>query len=577
MTTELERLVSKLPEVYQPIWGRPDLSASRSRGCEDRLQQLLTVYSKVSNLLGRPLRVLDLGCAQGYFSHALSDAGAEVCGVDYLAENIAVCRAIAQERGDKRIVFKCDRVEEFVQSIAMDEYDLVLGLSVFHHMVEAKGITFVIDCLNVLARKSECCIFEFATNVEPVHWASAQPANVEDLLVGFSYIHLLAQHETHLSEYKRPLYFASSKVFYVDDVIFHYQKWTTVSNALVPNSREGRRRFYFSKDKMAKQYKILRDSSSQLEKNEWRNEVSFLTADIEVDYRPKIYSKGFRGEEAWIVREIYEGNTLDDFIVNGRYYDSINLLESVLKYLSQLEQAGYYHSDLRAWNTLICDDGSVRLIDYGAISRIRSDCSWPHDLFLSFLIFCHEVLGRKIEFPIPTRPSWLNPDDLPSPYNEIFWGLLKRVPDKWSFSDLYEQIKNAGGEASFTGADSIPGPTMKLMAERYEESAGELRRHLAWLEGKILNVEDVLRQKDAEILRFESTLEEIRTEHEKTIAEYEEVVAEHEKAIEGQNLAYKTLHAEKNDLEDRLSTIFASRSWKLVSRLSSIKRLILSK
>ncbi|MCK1975165.1 hypothetical protein LNK20_21000, partial [Bacillus safensis] len=81
----------------------------------------------------------------------------------------------------------------------------------------------------------------------------------------------------------------------------------------------------------------------------------------------------------------------------------------------------------------------------------------------------------------------------------------------------------------------------------------------------------------AEILRFESTLKEIRTEHEKTIAEYEEVVAEHEKAIAGQNLAYKTLHAEKNDLEDRLSTIFASRSWKLVSKLSSIKRLILSK
>lgn len=563
MTNELEFLVAKLPEVYQPIWGRPDLSTSRSRGCEDRLEQLLIVNDKISSLLGRPLRVLDLGCAQGYFSHALSDAGAEVCGVDYLAENIDVCRAIADERGDKRITFKSERVEDVIQSLESDEYDLVLGLSVFHHMVEAKGIAFVTDCLNMLASKCECCVFEFATNLEPVHWAVAQPEDVEDLLVGFSYIHFLAQHETHLSQYKRPLYFASSRVFYGQDTAFHYQRWTSVSNALVPNSREGRRRFYFSEDKIAKQYKLSKDSSSQLEKDEWLNEVAFLNSDIEMEYKPNLYSYGCNDKEAWLVRELYIGSTLDDFIVNNKEYDAEKVFESILKYLSQLEQSGFYHSDLRVWNTLICDDGSIRLIDYGAISKVRADCSWPHDLFLSFLIFSHEIFNRKIEFPIPTRPSWLNPDNLPSPYGEMFWTLFQTAPDTWSFSEFYGQIKKSGLQKEVSSLGAFPAPTSKLIIERYEEAARELRRHLAWLEEKLRSSEEVFQQKDAEVSRLKSAMEEMR--------------AEYEKAIARRDLQCKKLASEKNDLEDRLSTIFSSRGWKLISMLSSIKRLILSK
>ncbi|MFQ0814957.1 hypothetical protein AVM02_05900 [Brucella anthropi] len=563
MTNELELLVSKLPEVYQPIWGRPALSTSCSRGCNDRLERLLVVYNKISSLLGRPLRVLDLGCAQGYFSHALSEAGAEVCGIDYLAENIAVCRAIANERSDNRITFKCGRVEEVIESLEVGEYDLVLGLSVFHHMVEAKGVMFVVDCLNLLAQKCECCIFEFATNVEPVHWADAQPDDVEDLLAGFSYVHLLARHETHLSQFKRPLYFASSKVFYAADTAFHFQKWTTVSNALVPNSREGRRRFYFSDDMMGKQYKLSNDVASQLEKKEWRNEVAFLESDIELDYKPKLYAHGCDDEEAWLVRENYSGFTLDDFITNDRYYDAPHVVKSVLKYLSQLEQLGLYHSDVRVWNTLVCDDGAIRLIDYGAISSIRADCSWPHDLFLSFLIFCHEVFGRNIEFPIPTRPSWFNPDGLPSPYNEVFQRLFGQAPNSWSFSNLYEQIIEADRVAQKNEIGSVPRLTLQLVSKRYEEATRELRRHLAWLEEGFRSLEGASQQKDAEIARLNSAVEEKFIEHEKAFAD--------------QKIAYTRLNAEKKILEDRLNDILASRRWRFISMLASIKRLTSSK
>lgn len=559
MNNELEQLVSRLPEVYQPIWGRPDLSTSRSRGCEDRLENLLTAYNNIHNLLGRHLRVLDLGCAQGYFSHALANAGAEVVGIDYLAENIDVCQAIARERNDQKITFKCARVEEIIHSIKLGDYDIVLGLSVFHHMIEARGIPYVIECLDQLANKCECCIFEFATNAEPVHWAAAQPENVEDLLTGFSYVHLLDQHETHLSQYKRPLYFASSNIFYTIDSVFSYQKWSDVSNTLVPNSRLGRRRFYFSNDKIAKKYKISDDKSSQLEKNEWLNEVNFLSSNIQVDYKPKLYSHGCNDREAWLVRELYDGMTLDEFILNDKPYDAAAVIENVLKYLVQLEKHDLYHNDLRAWNTLICDDGSIRLIDYGAISTVRADCTWPHNLHLSFLIFCHEVLDRKVEYPIPTRPGWFNIESLPSPYNNMFADLFKKAPQSWSFTTLYEQIGRTDLQKVANDQISIPPATFKLIIELYEEADTKLRKHIIWLE-------DIFQQKDAEISKLNST---IQVSQEQT----QELCREYEKTIAAQELECKKLANEKSELQNQLNAICTSKSWRIASMLRSIKRL----
>jgi 2-polyprenyl-3-methyl-5-hydroxy-6-metoxy-1,4-benzoquinol methylase len=81
-STTLSGLVAELPEVYQPIFGHPELCPTVSRRCDDRLAQIISVYQALEMVFARPLRVLDLGCAQGFFSHSLSQLGAQVHGVD---------------------------------------------------------------------------------------------------------------------------------------------------------------------------------------------------------------------------------------------------------------------------------------------------------------------------------------------------------------------------------------------------------------------------------------------------------------------------------------------------------------
>ncbi|MDP1491552.1 kinase, partial [Klebsiella pneumoniae] len=80
MTTNTHKLVSELPEIYQTIFGHPEWDGDAARDCNERLALISEQYDSLSRELGRPLRVLDLGCAQGFFSLSLASKGASVLG-----------------------------------------------------------------------------------------------------------------------------------------------------------------------------------------------------------------------------------------------------------------------------------------------------------------------------------------------------------------------------------------------------------------------------------------------------------------------------------------------------------------
>ena len=206
----IENLVAALPEIYQPIYGHPELSSQVSRPCLDRLDSIVHIHDTLQHLLGRSLNVLDLGCAQGYFSLGLAERGANVHGVDYLDKNIAVCSALAKENPQLKSSFEVGRVEDVIERLAPDQYDLVLGLSVFHHIVHEKGVDAVVALLERLAKQSGALIVELALREEPLYWAPAQPEDPRTLLEPIAFVHEVAQHATHLAPIPRPLFVAVS-------------------------------------------------------------------------------------------------------------------------------------------------------------------------------------------------------------------------------------------------------------------------------------------------------------------------------------------------------------------------------
>lgn len=72
---KLVTLVNALPEFYQPIYGHNEWNDKPLRHCQDRLLVVKKIYDELSKELQRPLRVLDLGCAQGFFSLHMASWG----------------------------------------------------------------------------------------------------------------------------------------------------------------------------------------------------------------------------------------------------------------------------------------------------------------------------------------------------------------------------------------------------------------------------------------------------------------------------------------------------------------------
>jgi O-antigen chain-terminating methyltransferase len=436
----LVQLVSALPEVYQPIFSHPDLSAHVTRVCHDRLLHISQIYQNLASHLKRPVRVLDLGCAQGFFSLSLAKLGAIVHGVDLQECNILVCKALAAEHPELKVSFHKGLIEEVILNMARDRYDLVLGLSVFHHLVHIVGADIVQKMIAVLGKTTLVGIFELASAHEPTKRASSQPQTPKLLLSDYAFVHELAQHDTHLANSPRPLYVASNIYWLLDSQIATFETWKSESHAFSKGAYNGTRRYFMGSGYVAKQYMLDDDKYRDINLQEYRNEVSILSNGLSDVNLPKLFLHGQNEHEVWLVRDYLPGELLIDIMRTRTAYDAGKVIRDVLDELVALEKASLYHNDLRTWNILVGSDGGAHLIDYGAITTENKDRGWPYNLFLSFMIVLNEIIGCHLAVPDPIRLTAYNPENFPEPYRSMLWRLFEHEPEAWSFGLLRDSL-----------------------------------------------------------------------------------------------------------------------------------------
>jgi O-antigen chain-terminating bifunctional methyltransferase/kinase len=435
----IEKLVSDLPEVYQPIHGHPELSGRVSRSCFDRLEHITRIHDALQRLLGRPLKVLDLGCAQGYFSFNLAERGAIVHGVDFLDKNVAVCNSLAQENPALQVGFETGRVEETIARLEPGQYDLVLGLSVFHHIVYEKGADVVRAMLEHAAAQSGALVVELALREEPLYWAPAQPEDPRALLESIAFVHEIARHGTHLAAISRPLFVASSRYWILEDQASRFDSWSLDPHGLAQGTHQASRRYFFSVDRILKFYRFDHPRGEH-NKTEFTKEVRFLQKPPPAFSAPALIAFSERETDAWLAMQRLPGRLLLDLLREGAKVDSRTVLLAVLKQLAGLEAAGLYHDDVRTWNVLVAEDGTTHLIDYGSISSKARDCAWPGNPFLSFFIFVREVATGVVDNSDPLRTVTISPYGLPQPYRSWATFLWRRPLTEWSFRLMYQTL-----------------------------------------------------------------------------------------------------------------------------------------
>lgn len=441
-------LVAALPEKYQPIFAHPELSDGSSRGCEDRLVLIRECARQLQTALGRPLRVLDLGCAQGFFSLSLAAEGHRVHGVDFLDLNVDVCKALARQNPAFEATFEHATVEDVIERLEPGDYDLVLGLSVFHHLVHARGMVSVSELCRKLSEIASAAIYELALREEPLYWAASLPQDPAELLSSYAFTRLLSRQPTHLSTVSRPLIFASSRFWYVGDFIGEFTTWSGEAHAHGRGTHQHSRRYYFGEQVFVKKMTLGMGGRAEINLQEFHNESAFLRNPPALFPAPRLIVALNDSSDVFLAREMMEGRLLSELIDDGSPYDADQVISELLDQLVALERGGLYHNDVRCWNVLMSKDDRALLIDYGAISQDANDCSWLGDLLLSFLITVKEILECRIVPSNPGREPALDFMSLPPRYRNAFIHLFSQEQSRWTFSDLQHCLAHSGNESS---------------------------------------------------------------------------------------------------------------------------------
>ncbi len=127
--------------------------------------------------------ILDLGCNGGYFSFAVAAAAERVVAVDGEAELIRLNQAKQAELGITNIDFQHALITpEFIDN--MPNFDIILFLSVFHHMLCASQAhdwntqserSNAMEVIRKLRGKSKILVFEMGYPWEGYDWSANLP------------------------------------------------------------------------------------------------------------------------------------------------------------------------------------------------------------------------------------------------------------------------------------------------------------------------------------------------------------------------------------------------------------------
>jgi O-antigen chain-terminating methyltransferase len=474
-------LVKALPEVYQPIYGHPEFDTLASRPCDDRLRLITSIYTRLAGELGRPLRVLDLGCAQGYFSLQLAERGATVTGIDRLDKNIDLCRQLAEKYPAYTVQFEVGSIEDVLGRLAPGDVDLVIGMSVMHHLCAEKGAEQTRAILKDLSGRIEAGIFEVALKEEPLPWAAQQPDTPDWLYQDFAFLACAGEFATHLSDTARPVYFVSNKFWLANGAITQFHHWTPLAHEFDPLGIERQRRYFNTGNQFMKLFRF-HGPHAALNRQELEREIECLDRpDAAALGLPKLADHFLGQHEGWILRERIEGTLLSTRLFNGENLDLAAIVGSLLRQLAALEEAGLFHEDLRAWNILVRPDGLASLIDYGSISGERKDREHFRDWRIPLLIIFNQLFKPHDTFSWPPQLIDLHPAGLPMPASNLAWKLWHDAPEEWSWAKIAREWSNSSNAKS-------PPPAVSLRENLQigiDEEMQRLAMRISALEAKV--------------------------------------------------------------------------------------------
>lgn len=537
-------LHASLPEPRQPAWGLGAGQDATKRAHDERLKAILPLLEALPH--EGALRILDVDCAQGYFSlaiaHALAARGCavEVIGMDRRKENVKFCEALAAHHGiPARFVcapFDAGFVSQ--QEHACWDAVLVLGESM---LAQGAGEQETVAGASLLRTHSSVAFCEIP---EDRLQNGARSALSDRLLDACAFSRRLTSSLRLPGGAARDLYACSDHLAWVGERWFVFDRMVDRSHAGVPDSFSGQRRFFLGRETIVKRFHGD-GRHGAFNRAELAAEADALQAlQGEPGRYPAVFAQADDGDVVWLARESLQGDLLSERMASGGL-DRDAVARDLLGELAHLESRGFYHADLRCWNVLL-DGAQVRLIDFGALVRTSSP--------LQRLTLCAVLLeiangesGREQPFYASVQPI----DAYPLAWQPLLRYLLGTPQSAFSYGEALQILESSLRDSS--DRDITTGPELKLDDElllsatrEHCEAFQRLREHDEAMERSLASAERAHAAELAEIKSLRVRAREL--EEAQQVAE-----REHLKHADSLSIALEKSQAYATSLETRLA------------------------
>lgn len=577
VSDKINRLVEALPERYQPIFGFEDFTSEAERESSDRLAIVMNIANLLVKHLQRPIRVLDLGCAQGFFSLNLAGISESIVGIDYLDKNVELCTGLAEFHHFEHVKFYENDIASFVSTLEPDSYDLVLGLNVFHHVCHAIGYDETKRIINKIAQNSKVLLTELALKEEPLYWAESLPDNVYSNLDNVAYQYTLQMFATHLSDVARPLIFSSNYLWCDGVNIGEFSSWKDEPHEYSHGYHLNSRRYFFSESNVIKCY-YFNNGQKQNNLQEFQKEYSyFKSGHTFPSFIPAIVSCTQNTWQGVVVLEKVEGELLSSRIAAGGDFSHKDIISNLLTNVTELEKNGLYHTDLRIWNIFLAKDTQLNFIDIGSITTDIRTTSWPFNVFVDFIILVQDVIKAHSDEITAVRYPFLLDTWYDESQVKVWISLIWSTPHSdWNFK-LFLDLWNKAEQLSESSNIDIHPVNIKYWMKlvetflvfnpREEKFINSLFQknffdYYYQLSGQLEKTTNFIYSLDAKVKEFEAdnsqNLSSIEDKINEMYKEYHDAVGYLDKRIdqlnEGNGFSVATIDDKLNNFDDKFSS-----------------------
>lgn len=304
--------------------------------------------------------------------------------------------------------FKWAELDKNFVANMLPQYDVVLLLSVLHHINNKHDTSYVQNVVSSIVDKTPYTFLELAHKGEEVDfsWRDALPNNILEYFNGLPengyLLSKLGDFPTHLSDVPRPLYLLERQYIKVSDNIYFYNTVNFEAHVGVHNSEYRTiHRYYDTKDNKFFIKECVELGTTENYKSIINTQIKYLsqsTLDKNlgiprlVDY---YISKDSR--HSITVFEKVDGELLSNILHNIEAQDGFTIIRQLASQISYLDEVHLNHGDIRVWN-IIYDKGSSTsyLIDFDSAFEVHSNnTEQSHHQNKSSMLWLVYILNQK--------------------------------------------------------------------------------------------------------------------------------------------------------------------------------------